>query len=395
MLSHKQASKTILGVSMSVSQTTEQPPVNSTNNSSNSPAYKPKSRRWLPISVLLFFVVLGLSLLVYYLLVYRYYETTDDAYIKADVTWVMPRIMGEITQLNVVENQTVQAGDVLLTIEDKDIQARLAGAKAALIAKQAAINVQNEQLAAARAKVAEAQAGLITAEAQAHHAAKEQTRYRQLVNEGVSTRQHLDAVTATYQSASATVVQAQAAIAAAKANVAALQAQRNQLDADITASQAQINLIDVDAQGANVTAPISGVVGSLSAQLGNRVSPQSRLLAIVPLQQAYIIANYKETQITHMHVGQSVNIELDAYPDLELTGTVASFAPASGAEFSLLAPDNATGNFNKVVQRIPVRININNAANVPNLRPGLSAVVTVDLKSGHTTAASATPAPKN
>jgi membrane fusion protein (multidrug efflux system) len=191
----------------------------------------------------------------------------------------------------------------------------------------------------------------------------------------------MEGVQSQYLSAVANVKKAQAAIDAARAQLATTQASREQMIADVNSAQANVRLIGVDASSADVVAPISGTIGDLGVRLGSRVNAQTRLLAIVPLDKTYVEANFKETQITKMHVGQKVSIKLDAYPDVSFKGHIDSFSPASGAEFSLMPPENATGNFNKVVQRVPVKILIDREANQPVIRPGLSAAVKVDLRS--------------
>ena len=318
--------------------------------------------------------------MIYYFLVYRFYESTDNAYLKADVTWVSPRVAGEITRLDVKNNQAVKAGQVLMQLDDRDTQARYQQASAITQLKEAALDVQRQNIAGQQAMIAEAQAGLEAANAEMSRLKKDYNRYQQLLSEGVTTRQRLETVQSQYLSAVAQVKRAQANVAAAQAQLAGIQAGREQLVADVNSAKANVNLIGVDASSAKVVAPVDGTIGDLAVRLGSRVSPQTRLLAIVPLEKTFVEANFKETQITQMHVGQQVTVELDAYPDHEFTGHIDSFSPASGAEFSLMPPENATGNFNKVVQRIPVKVVLNRKAGDPVLRPGLSATVKVDLR---------------
>ncbi|RYY79569.1 MAG: HlyD family secretion protein [Moraxellaceae bacterium] len=337
-------------------------------------------RKRLPKIILAIFLILAVLGIIYYFLVYRFYESTDNAYLKADVTWVSPRVSGEITQLNVKNNQEVKAGQVLLKLDDRDTQARYQQANAITALKQAALGVQRQNIAGQQAMIGEAQAGLDAANAEMNRLKKDYDRYQQLLREGVTTRQRLETVQSQYLSAVAQVKRAQAGVAAAQAQLGGIQASREQLVADVNSAKANVNLIGVDASSAQVVAPVSGTIGDLAVRLGSRVNPQTRLLAIVPLEKTFVEANFKETQITDMHVGQKVTVELDAYPDHEFTGHIDSFSPASGAEFSLMPPENATGNFNKVVQRVPVKILLDRKAGDPVLRPGLSAVVKVDLR---------------
>ncbi len=341
-----------------------------------------KKRKMLPLFILLAFALLGLYGAYYYFTVYRYIEKTDNAYVKADVTWVLPRVSGEVTKLYVQANQKIVAGQMLLQLDDRDLKARYAQAQAITRAKEAGLNVQAQNERVQQAAMAEAQAGLVAAKADEARLVKDYARYTLLLKDGVTTRQRVEAVQAQYIAAQAQVARAQAAIESVKAQLAGSRATREQLQADLSSSQANVDAVNVDATSSQVVAPIAGTIGSLGVRLGSRVTPQTRLMAIVPLQSAYVEANFKETQIGKMRIGQKVTIRLDAYPAQEFHGHVESFAPASGAEFSLLPPDNATGNFNKVVQRLPVRIHFDDLKNDSLLRPGLSATVEVDLRSG-------------
>jgi membrane fusion protein (multidrug efflux system) len=339
-------------------------------------------RRLLPrLVLLLMLVALGVGV-AYYWLVFQYIESTDNAYVKANVTWVMPRVAGEVTALHVEENQHVTVGQSLLHLDDRDTQARVAQAQAMVQLKQATLAVQHQNEQSQQAAIREAQARLTAAQAESDRLSKEHQRYQSLLADGVTTRQRVETVVSQYLSAQAAVAQAQAAIAAAQAQYQAVLAARQQLHADLDSATANVALVNVDATSADVVAPVAGTVGSLAVRLGSRVTPQTRILAIVPLQSAYIEANFKETQIAKMRVGQQVEVHVDAYPDQVFQGHIASFSPASGAEFSLMPPDNATGNFNKVVQRLPVRIEIDNLNQRESLRAGLSASVRVDLRSG-------------
>lgn len=337
-------------------------------------------RKRLPQLIMAVFFIIAVLGVIYYFTVYRYFESTENAYLKADVTWVSPRVSGEITQLNVKNNQQVQAGQVLMKLDDRDTKARYEQATALTELKQAALGVQRQNIAGQQAMIAEARAGLDAANAEMSRLKKDYDRYQQLLREGVTTRQRLETVQSQYLSALAQVKRAEAGVSAAQAQLAGIEASREQLLADVNSAKANVNIIGVDADSAQVIAPISGTVGNLGVRLGSRVNSQTHLLAIVPLDKTFVEANFKETQITKMRVGQKVSIKLDAYPDVEFTGRIDSFSPASGAEFSLLPPENATGNFNKVVQRLPVKILIDHKVGKPVLRPGLSAIVKVDLR---------------
>ena len=341
----------------------------------------PAQRRVLPKVILAAVLLVAIAGAVYYLLVARFFESTDDAYAKADVTWVSPRVSGEITQLLIKNNQQVQAGQVLLTLDDRDTRARYEQAEAITRLKEASLGVQKQNALGQQAMISQAQAGLDAANAEMARLQKDYQRYQQLLAEGVTTRQRVETVQSQYLSAVAQVKSASANVEAAKAQLAGIQASREQMLADVNSAQANTRLIGVDASSASVVAPVSGTIGSLSIRLGSRVSPQTRMLAIVPLEKTFVEANFKETQITKMRVGQKVHLKFDAYPDVDFVGHIDSFSPASGAEFSLMPPENATGNFNKVVQRVPVKILLDRKVGDPVIRPGLSAEVKVDLRS--------------
>lgn len=355
--------------------------------------------------------LLGLALLaavLYYLLVYRYYQSTDNAFVKADITWVVPRVSGEVIDLKIRENQWVEKGQLLLVLDNRDLQARYEQAQAVVAAKQASFAIQEQNEKGAQASIGQAeasakatQAGILQAQSSVHAAQAdlnrlqaEHQRYQQLMQDGVITRQQFEAINAQYISAQAQYDNAQAAVKAAQAQhdnaqaaVHAAQAQadsirasRTQMQADVNSAKASAQFNHVDVLSSSIVAPVSGTIGNLGVQTGSRVSPQSRILAIVPQNSVYVEANFKETQIEHMHIGQKVSLTLDAYPDQTFSGKIESFAPASGATFSMMPPDNATGNFNKVVQRVPVRIAIDPAANASLIKPGLSVVAKVDIR---------------
>ncbi|MGH8504693.1 MAG: HlyD family secretion protein [Stenotrophobium sp.] len=311
----------------------------------------------------------------------RFFESTDNAYIRADITVITPRVSGEVVALAVQDNQPVKAGDLLLQIDPRDYQARLANAQAAVAAAQAALAANDQQKAAQAAMIEEARATLSSAQADDARAQKDWQRADTLVRQGVATHQRLDTATAAYRAARAQIARAQAGIKVATQQAATLVANREQLQAQLEATRASEKLAELDLASTELHAPMDGVVGDLSARIGELVNAGIRLLSIVPLQAVYIDANFKETQMTRMHAGQAVALTVDAYPDHVLKGHVESLAPASGSEFALLPPDNATGNFNKIVQRMPVRIAVDDYDGLRGrLRPGMSVEAEVDTR---------------
>jgi membrane fusion protein (multidrug efflux system) len=311
----------------------------------------------------------------------RYLQSTDDAYVRADISAITPRVGGEILAVHVVDNQAVHKGDVLVEIDTRDYAARVANAQASVASAQAAILSNEEQIKQQQANIAEARANLAASQADQVRLQKDWARAQQLVRDGVATSQRLDSSQASFKSGQAGVARSEAALQGATQQTATLQADGDKLKAQLQAQAAMLQLAQIDLDTTTLRAPIDGSVGDLSARVGERVNPGERLLSLVPLQSVYVEANYKETQLTHMSIGQAVTLEVDAYPGAHLRGHVDSLAPASGAEFSLLPPQNATGNFTKIVQRVPVKIALE--ADEPlrgKLRPGMSVVATVDTR---------------
>lgn len=260
-----------------------------------------KKVSWMILSVL---IILSLIAVAYYFLVYRYFQSTDNAYVKADVTWIVPRIAAEVATIEVKENQYVKKGDVLFTLDDRDYQARYDQAVAQVDAKQANLRVQKGNQYAAEAKILEAKAQLRATQAEVTRLSEEYQRYEELMNDGVITRQHFESIQAQYSSAKAQRDNAQSAVAAATAQVASVSAEKGRLSADVENAKASLALYEIERHATTIVSPVDGKVGALSVQLGSRVTPQSRLIAIVPDKTIYVEANYKETQIEKMHIGQ-------------------------------------------------------------------------------------------
>ncbi|HEX5359849.1 MAG TPA: HlyD family secretion protein [Fluviicoccus sp.] len=336
--------------------------------------------RKLPFVILALLLLAAVGLTIRWWTYGRFHESTDNAYVRADVSYLTPRVGGEVVQLLVKNNQPVKAGDLLLKIEDADYQARVAQAKAQVAMREAALLTNRQDDSSLLAQVAEAEAALQAAKAEESRLQLEMQRAKTLVQEGVATKQRLDNATAAWQSAVAQSKRAESGIAAARARQGGAGTGREQLAAELDAARAALKLAEIDLAATEIRAPINGVVGDLAARLGSRVAAGGRLMAIVPLDSVFIEANFKETQLAAMKVGQKAELELDAYPGLKLTGVIQSLSPASGAEFALLPPDNATGNFNKIVQRVPVKIVLNQANADGKLRPGMSAEVVVETR---------------
>lgn len=312
----------------------------------------------------------------------RFLVSTDNAYLRADISVLTPRIGGEIVTLKVRDNQTVAAGDLLLEIDRRDYAAKVDSARAAVAEAQAALAGNGQQRGQQDAAIAEARAQVAAARASEVQTRGELDRARSLLKDGVATRQRLDNAEAGHLNAVAAVARAAAGVQAAERAMTTLSdSSRARLEAALAASEAQLKLAEIDLAATAIVAPVAGTVGDLSARLGERVQPGQRLLSLVPLDQLYVEANFKETQLTGMRIGQPVDVEIDAFPDAVLHGRVDSFSPASGAEWALLPAQNATGNFTKVVQRVPVRIALDDrTALAGRLRPGLSVEAIIDTR---------------
>lgn len=348
------------------------------------PAAPKKSRRKLVFGAILLAALIGGGYYgAHWWRVGRFLVATDDAYVGADTSVIAARVAGHVVSLDVETNQPVKKGDVLARIDDGDFALAVKAAEGKIATQEATIERYGQQIEAAKASVDQAKAQLVSSQADLNRTQLELDRQTELAKSQFSSRATLETARADRDKAQASVDAAQAAIASADANVDVLHAEQTEairlLDEYRTArDQAQRN-VDFTV----VRAPFDGVVGNRAAQVGQLVQEGTRLLALVPMSQVYVDANFKETQLGKLHPGQKVDIEVDAYPDEEFHGRVLSVAPASGSVFSLLPPENATGNFTKIVQRVPVRIELDEEARAKaELRPGMSVTATVDTREG-------------
>ncbi|MBB3317343.1 MULTISPECIES: HlyD family secretion protein [unclassified Rhizobium] len=311
----------------------------------------------------------------------RFMVSTDDAYIEGDIATISPKVTGYVAKVNVVANQKVKAGDVLATLDDGDYKLALDQAVASLETEKLSLQRIDAQIAGGQASLDQAEAQKTALEATVRGAQITQTRAAELQSKSVGTTANLDAANIALDQAKANLVGGDAAIASAHANVTLLQAQRREAEGTIRQLELSRDKAARDLSFTILKAPYEGVVGNRSVQEGDLVSPGQRLMALVPVRQLYIDANFKETQIQHLVPGSKVNVHVDAYGDHPIVGTVESISPASGSVFSLLPPENATGNFTKIIQRVPVRIALpQDALDSGRLRAGLSVVVDVDTR---------------
>lgn len=314
---------------------------------------------------------------------WRYWQTTDDAYVEGDITNMAPKVSGHVVQVAVGDNQSVRAGDVLVRIDDRDFKAKVAEMRALLAARKAALAQLDDRVAVQQASLVQAGAGIASAQADLARSRADLARTQRLVKDDYVSRQRFDTQAAEAAKAEASVKGSNAQALGAKRQLAVLEAERDITSAQVEQAEAQLDQAQSDLDATVIRAPVDGVIGNRVVREGMYVRTGQHLLSVVPLATVWVDANYKETQIGRMHPGAKAEIEVDAFPDVVVVGTVTGFSPASGAKFSLLPPENATGNFTKVVQRLPVRIEL--PADNPlagRLRPGLSVTARVDTRTG-------------
>lgn len=311
----------------------------------------------------------------------RYQQATNDAYLQADQVTVSPKISGYVAKVLVADNQDVVAGQPLVEIDPVDVQDRLLQTNAQAAKAGAAIEQIKAQIAAQQAQLVQARSQSDAANAADRFALAEVQRYAPLAKSGADSRERFEQLATEAARARAQLQGADAGLEAAQRQLAALQASLKAADADQKAANAAVHQAGHDADSAVIRAAIDGRVGDRSVRQGQFVAPGVKLLSIVPVQRVYLVANFKETQIGKMRIGQPVRVKLDALPDRAIEGVVDSFAPGTGAQFALIPPSNATGNFTKIVQRVPVRIRLTPSADLKGLlTPGLSADVEVDTR---------------
>jgi membrane fusion protein (multidrug efflux system) len=303
----------------------------------------------------------------------RAIQTTDDAYVRADLTKLSSRVAGEVLTVAVSDFQRVKTGDLLIQIDPADYEAQVAQAEANVAAAQAAFDNLANEIELQYATIAQVDAQQVAASALEVEAQEEHQRQQLLERTDTGTRQRLEQATAAYAKAQADVHASRAVVAAQRHQLQVLQGTKKQRAADIEAAKAVLTAAKLKLGYTKITSPFDGVVSERQVQPGDYVNIGSNLINVVPLPNVYVIANYKETQLTRVRPGQPVDIRVDTFSNQKLRGRVERIAPASGSQFALLPPDNATGNFTKVVQRIRVRIKFD--ANQPlleRLLPGMS-----------------------
>jgi membrane fusion protein, multidrug efflux system len=317
----------------------------------------------------------------YYWTTGRFLVSTDDAYVQAHSVLISPRISGYISEVPVDDNQSVKAGEVVARIDPRDYQTALDQARANVAAAQASINTLNQQIAQQKLVVEQDRQQVVSDQAALVFSQQNFRRYTQLAKTGYGTVQRAQQAQADITERQAAVQHDTTVVAAAEKQIDVFEGQLAQANAALAQQQAMEHQAELNLSYTTITAPVDGTIGVRTLRVGEYVQAGTQLMAIVPLEAVYVVANYKETQLTDVQPGQAVTIDIDTFPGTTVHGHVDSLAPASGQEFALLPPDNATGNFTKIVQRIPVKIDIDkNDPLLGRLRPGMSVEPTIDTR---------------
>jgi membrane fusion protein (multidrug efflux system) len=324
-------------------------------------------------------LISGAAGFYYYLMPAPGVVTTDNAYVHGEISHVSAEVSGVVTEVLVTDNQYVEAGQVLATLDDSTYQALKSQAVGAFKVAQATVANVNQRIAFQKISIDEAATRVVAAKADADFQYREWRRFADLLKKKLISASRYDGQQTRQQKTHAALDSTNLQLAAAKQQLNTLYTEREQITARLEQSKANLKLAEIRLADTKIYAPISGIVGNRAIRIGRYVNQGSPLLAIVPIDNIWVEANYKEGQITHIKPGQTVMITLDSFPDHQLTGTVLSISPATGAQFSLLPPDNATGNFVKIVQRVPIKISIVLPKELQGrVVPGLSAEVEVD-----------------
>lgn len=310
------------------------------------------------------------------------WEATENAYVQADTVVVSPQVTGYVAEVLVADNQRVAPGQELVRLDPAEARAAVLQAEANVAAAEAGLRNVDDRASLGQAQIAQAAAGVSSARAQAQVASTDLDRYGKLAGSGWVSPQRLQAVRAGAAEANAGVAQASAALEAQRRQVGALGSVREQARAELEQARAALEQARINLDRTVIRAPVGGVVGARAVRPGQYVRPGGAMLSVVPLGQTFVVANFKETQVGRMRIGQRVEISADAFPGQKFYGRVESFAPATGSEFAMIPVENDTGNFTKITQRVPVRIALEPGSPLAAaLRPGLSVSVKVDLKS--------------
>jgi membrane fusion protein (multidrug efflux system) len=310
----------------------------------------------------------------------RFLQSTDNAYIQADYTTIAPRISGYVAEVFVRDNEAVEEGQVLARIDDRDLRAALDAARAEVDEGEAALRHLDAQIAQQQSAIDGEKADIAAGKATRDLAEADNTRYEDLRRSGYGSVQRAQQAATTLRERVAQLRKSRAALASAQRQIDVLISQRARAEAQRERALAARRQAELRLSYVSIAAPLSGTIGARSLRVGQYVQAGTPLMAVVPLTAAYVVANYKETQLSHVAPGQPVEITVDSFPGVPLRGRVDSVAPASGQQFALLPAQNATGNFTKIVQRVPVRIAIDDDVLAGRLRAGMSVRSTIDTR---------------
>ena len=341
----------------------------------------PSKRRPLLLVIAILAVVAGAAYGLHWWTVGRFIESTDDAYVGGDVTVIAPKVAGFVAEMAVTDNQMVHAGDLLVRLDARDYKAALDRAEAAVAAGEAALANLDANRQLQQSVIAGARAGVAAADAETVRARDDQSRFKALAADNAASIQVFQKADAEFKQAVASGDRTRASLEAANRQLDVIATQRLQAEAALAAARADRETAKLNLSYTELRAPVDGYVGNRSGRTGAYATVGAQLLSVVPAKGLWVDANFKESQLAHMKPGQKVTVEGDVLPGQQFHGTVVSVAPATGAQFSILPPENATGNFTKIVQRVPVRVALSgDAATLGQLRPGLSVTAEVDQK---------------
>lgn len=325
-------------------------------------------------------VILAFAGIFYWFKAIHPFETTDNSYLKAYMSLISPKETGYVREVSFEDNQKVMPGDVLVVIDDHDFRAKAALAEAQVMLEIAGTHTLESDKKTQNAMIRQEQANISASEAGVEKSVKDLKRFSNLAAEGAISAQNRDAAEAAFKQAKAERDKYVSTKQEAESRLSSLDARIGEARARQKAAQAALELARIDLANTRIVAPFEGIIGNRSVQVGQLVQPGNVLAYLIPVDGVFVEANFKETQIERMKPGQPVEIRIDAVPGSLFEGVVDSFAPASGSEFSLLPPENATGNFTKIVRRVPVKIKFRSGADLSKLRPGLSAAVKVRVR---------------
>jgi len=359
------------------------PPAKVAEKAAEKPAAKPGKRKFIMMGVFGLLALAAIGYGVYFLLVGRFYVSTDDAYVRANNTTLGARVAGHVAAILPADNAIVHTGDVIFKIDDGDYKIAVDAARTRIATQQATIDRIGRQVTALVSAVEQASAQLASQEAALKRAGLDYDRQQALSTKGFASRATFEQSEAGRDQGVAAVKAAQAAYDAARDNVEVTRAQQAEAQAQFAELQTTLAKAERDLAFTSVRAPVDGTFSNRMVNTGDFIQAGQRLANVVPLNDVFIDANYKETQLKRIRIGQPVTIKVDAYGLRKFAGTVESISPAAGSVFTLLPPDNATGNFTKIVQRLPVRIRVpKDVAKQNLLRAGMSVYATVDTREG-------------